>query len=298
MISFFKSILRWYLFLPLAPIIWSSYYAYLIDTFDIQKLLYISLISELIVVLALILNQLHEKQEYAPIKKFLDSLNIESNDEGPGPLKLVLIASGVIFIIFFLGIMLASLTDGIVFFGGAFSLAIIMFSLIGPFPIFYKGADQILVFLLAGFALTNLIFYAYSGNIDHVSILSSIIFSGMIAAIIALRDYKNTFAEKGKRKHTISNLKEARKARLRLVIFYSICYVPTIFLIFFELNAWALIPLFSAPLAINVILKAYTRWGNELTPNLILSIVFIFYHLLLMLLSTYMIVNYRNMINL
>ena len=281
--TFIKSIFRWYLLIPLPVLTWIFLYTFSQGNLNLELAVYFSVSTELIVILCLLLNHLFQRIKYDKMNDFLNQWKIRTVEKIP-PIQVLMFISVLILQLFVMLMLISLETDGYVFSISIISLVFLILSIYSPYPIFQKGNSIIVIFVTC-LVFMNTIYYAMSTQLFTDFIIQSFSITSLLAATYSVYSFKQNYTDSGSEKKSLRKLKPFRKAQLITVILYSIAYLLNIATFLYIWKVFALIPLFSVPLAVSILIKIYNRWGKELNKTFYLAIFLLYYHIGLMTLS-------------
>ena len=195
------------------------------------------------------------------------------------------IISGLSIVILFIWLYLSIYGDLVFFLIILFALIIQLLLFIKPVRLYDRAMDQIVP---AGFlaALPPYLVFMFSNSEPDNSLLmqSSILFL-LLFNSIGIKNLRRVYTDPQMNKRTISVLMGANKFKNLLTGTYLLVYPLTFFTMLISENIFALVPLFSIPVAVSILVKTYRSTGKQLKPIYQLSIFHYFYHAFLIILG-------------
>jgi 1,4-dihydroxy-2-naphthoate octaprenyltransferase len=139
----------------------------------------------------------------------------------------------------------------------------------GPWPLGYLGLGDVLVFAFFGFVAVGGTYYVQAGHLTSQVWLASLPMGAIATAILAVNNLRDqiTDAKAGKRTVVVRwGLRGGREEYAALLILAYLA--PLVMWLSGLARAWVLLPLISAPLAVQYIHRVFTRQGADLNPLL------------------------------
>lgn len=258
---------------------------YFNDNFNLKILfLYLILIFSLGIT-AILYRKIFKLRQYAPLKKYLEMSNIDTTEKNLDPIYLSFIMSLTIFISVILWLYLSIFGD---FFFFIYTLAILLITFIAfqkRIRIYDKYVNFIIISILTLVLPVLMIFELGKIKIELYNIFDIISICLIISSIVILKDIKNIFQDHNLEKQTLPNTISVEKSKLIIILLSVFIYLIIIMKLLALKSAFFFIPLFSAPLLINILLKIHKNVGNNLNTALNMFYIYIIFHSFLIFLS-------------
>jgi 1,4-dihydroxy-2-naphthoate octaprenyltransferase len=121
----------------------------------------------------------------------------------------------------------------------------------GPAPLAYNGLGEIFVFLFFGVVAVCGTYYVEAQTLPLDAVLAAIPVGALAAAILVVNNVRDLEGDRAAGKRTIAVALGRRGARAEYLLLLSAAYITPVLLTFSgRARAWALLPLFTAPLAL------------------------------------------------
>jgi 1,4-dihydroxy-2-naphthoate octaprenyltransferase len=122
----------------------------------------------------------------------------------------------------------------------------------GPAPLAYNGLGEIFVFLFFGVVAVCGTYYVEARTLPLDAVLAAIPVGALAAAILVVNNVRDLEGDRAAGKRTMAVAFGRRGARAEYILLLSAAYLtPAILAFSGRARAWALLPLFTAPLALH-----------------------------------------------
>ncbi|HMI32003.1 MAG TPA: 1,4-dihydroxy-2-naphthoate polyprenyltransferase [Candidatus Limnocylindrales bacterium] len=136
----------------------------------------------------------------------------------------------------------------------------------GPAPLAYNGLGEVFVFLFFGVVAVCGTYYVEAGTLPLDAVLAAIPVGALAAAILVVNNVRDLEGDRAAGKRTMAVTLGRRGARAEYLLLLAAAYLtPALLTLSGRARAWALLPLFTAPLAL---LEGRRVLGREDGPGL------------------------------
>lgn len=291
---YLRACLHRYLILLIPTLLVGFPYYYSSEDFSIQKFGLFLLLLFTLAISIILYRQIYKIKQFAPLKQFLLNSKIDLNTNQLNPLNLSIILALNLFVSLTLWLYL-SVYGGFNFF--ILVLLIYLILVIGFYPklrLFDKQLNNVIIILLTTILPSILVFQLTNTNLVINNYLDLISLSIIIFSLVLLKDIKNIFKDHQLEKKNITALFSTQKIKLILYIVSSIPYLLLILKVILTQSPFYLVPLFSLPLIINILLKTHKTVGNQINLPLNMYYIYIIYHSFLILISNVFTIKFMN----
>lgn len=173
---------------------------------------------------------------------------------------------------FIAGLYIVFRTDVYILIIGVLSILAGMAYTAGPYPLAYNGLGDIFVFIFFGIIGTAGTYYLHTSEITRNILLCSLPPALLITNILVVNNYRDINEDKTANKRTLAVILGPNFALAQFIFSILFSYmVPFILYIFYGFSLWVMLPIFSLPIALKIILLVITAEGKELNKGLELS---------------------------
>lgn len=258
---------------------------YFSENFNLNQLILFLILILSLGITAVLFRKIYKLKQFAPLKKYLELSNIESSENKTNPIHLSFIMSISMFISVPLWLYLSIYGDFYFF----LYILLAFFTILIAFQKQIRLYDKYLNFLLIGIFTTIIpILALFELGKIKIEIYNLLDIASLIVAtssLVILKDIKDIFQDHNLEKQTIPNTFSVEKSKLIIYISSPLIYIFILLKLFVLKSAFFFIPLFSAPLLINVMLKTHKNVGNNLNTPLNIFFIYILFHSILVFLS-------------
>ena len=139
----------------------------------------------------------------------------------------------------------------------------------GPFPYGYRGLGEFFVFVFFGFAAVCGTYYAQTGYISQLAVLSSIPVGLLIVSILVVNNVRDFESDKAANKRTLAVRFGLDWAKQEFVVVVILAFVITILLVITDLaTPWLLLTWLSLPLVFSTSSSILNQRGKILNKTL------------------------------
>ena len=112
--------------------------------------------------------------------------------------------------------------------------------------------------------------------------------------MVLLKDIKNKFKDHQLEKKNLTALIPTPKLKIGLYIISALPYLIIVLKVILTQSPFYLVPLFSLPLLINILLRTHKTVGNQINLPLNMYYIYIIYHSFLILISNVFTIKFIN----
>jgi hypothetical protein len=251
---------------------------YFNDNFNFKILLLYFVLVLSLGITAILYRKIYKLRQYAPLKKYLEMSKIETNEKNLDPIYLSFIMSLSIFTTITLWLYLSIFGDFYFFIYTLSILLIIFISFQKRIRIYDKLVNFLVISILTLVLPVLMIFELGKIKIELFNIFDIISICLIISSIVILKDIKNIFQDHNLEKQTLPNTISVEKSKMLIILLSIFVYILIIMKLIALKSAFFFIPLFSAPLLINILLKIHKNVGNNLNTALNMFYIYIIFH--------------------
>jgi len=284
-VNYLRACFHRYLLIIIPSIFVGIPYFYNSEEFSFKNILLLLIFLLSISISTILYRRIYKIKQFAPLKQFLINTNIETSSDKLSPLKLSLILAINLFISIALWLYL-SVFGGLEFFVTVLIAYFIIFLAFNPkIKLFDKLFNSIIIILLTTFIPSLLFYNVLKVNIEYYNYFDLFSISFIIFSIFILNDIKNTFKDHQLEKKNLTSIIEIPKLKNILYGLAAIPYLLIIIKVIVTQSPFYLIPLFSLPMIVNILLKTHKTVGNQINLPLNIYFTYIIYHSLLVSIS-------------
>lgn len=139
----------------------------------------------------------------------------------------------------------------------------------GPYPLGYNGLGDLAVFLFFGLVAVCGTAYVQAGHVPGLAWVAAIPVGSLITAILVVNNIRDIHTDEAAGKRTLAVRLGRSGAVAEYALLLAAAYaVPPALVVAGRLDAWVLLPLLTAPLAVRLWTRVARDTGRALNPSL------------------------------
>lgn len=141
----------------------------------------------------------------------------------------------------------------------------------GPYPLAYNGLGELFVMVFFGFVAVGGSYYAQTLTIDAAVVAAGFAVGALATSLLVINNLRDVMSDRASNKRTMVVRLGEGFARAEIVFFVVSPFLALFLVAGWRGQAWLLLPLAAAPLAIVVVRRAYAVSGRALNQCLVMA---------------------------